>query len=100
MDIVLKENENNSLQVIFDGKLTIYSVHEARDCFLSVFKNYSSAVLDLSSVSDVDTAGFQIILCALRDFKKAGKPVCITENSKAVIDIFNKYGEKIQVQGK
>jgi ABC-type transporter Mla MlaB component len=47
--------------------------------------------LDLSQVSEMDTAGFQVLLLAKRDALKDNKIVRMTAHSKAVTELLDLY---------
>jgi ABC-type transporter Mla MlaB component len=47
--------------------------------------------LDLSQVSEMDTAGFQVLLLAKREALKFNKTVRLTAHSKAVTELLDLY---------
>ncbi|OHC68147.1 MAG: hypothetical protein A2045_10700 [Rhodocyclales bacterium GWA2_65_20] len=64
------------------GELTIYTVTEIRDRLLEAMAMTDKIEIDLTGVTDIDTAGLQLMLLAKR---KPGKEVRFTHHSAAVL---------------
>lgn len=64
------------------GELTIYTVGEIRNRLLEVMAMTDKVEIDLAGVTDIDTAGLQLMLLAKR---KPGKEVRFTHHSAAVL---------------
>jgi len=79
-------------RVTIEGDLTIYSAAEAKQQLLDVVNNISKIELDLSQVSEMDTAGFQILYLAKREAQRAGKQFMLIQQSPATQDVLNTYG--------
>lgn len=80
-----------------DGDMTIYHAGELKK---SIFENLQGAEplqgaeaveFDLNAVSDMDTAGVQLLMLALREAKAGHKSVKITAHSNATKKIFDLY---------
>lgn len=68
--------------IALQGELTIYTVAEIRNRLLEVMAMTDEVEVDLGGVSDIDTAGLQLMLLAKR---RPGKEVRFTHHSAAVL---------------
>lgn len=64
------------------GELTIFSVQDIHRQLLDALKTLDELLVDLSGVTEVDTAGLQLMLLAKR---KPGKTVRFSHHSDAVL---------------
>jgi len=74
------------------GEMTIYCATEMKGELLSCIDRDAEVEIDLSEVSEMDTAGFQLLLLAKREAANAGKPLRLVAHSPAtleVLDLFN-----------
>ncbi len=74
------------------GEMTIYRAAELKKELLPCLELGTELEINLSEVSEIDTAGFQLLLLAKREAAKAGKPMRLVEHSAAtleVLDLFN-----------
>ncbi|MDH5324916.1 MAG: STAS domain-containing protein [Gammaproteobacteria bacterium] len=86
---VLKRGKNKQLEI--SGELTIYTANEFKTALLKHFKNLVSLELDLSKVSDLDTAGIQILRVAHKDLAKQGIQLNVVNHSAATLEAFKLY---------
>lgn len=73
---------------IISGAITIYDVAELKNQIDEYWHRDDALSLDLAGVSEIDTAGVQLLL-ALR--QAAGKGLSLKRHSPAVIAIFDLY---------
>lgn len=89
MKIHCKKNKNVTTLVI-EGELTIYQVGVAKQ---ELFKDYQKltgdVALDLQQVTEIDTAGVQLLLFAKKLFSDMGKTLYISKNNDAVENVLN-----------
>ncbi|MCG6574416.1 anti-sigma factor antagonist [Pseudomonas sp. AF32] len=83
---LLYETQDDTAQVSIDGELTIYTAAELAAQLLPCLGNMPRMTLDLSQVTEMDGAGLQLLLMALREAPKAGTELTLTGRSKAVTD--------------
>jgi len=69
-------------QMWLAGELTIFSVQDIRNRLLEIFMALDEVNIDLSEVTEVDTAGLQFLLLAKR---KPGKRVRFARHSDEVL---------------
>ncbi len=74
------------------GEMTIYHAAEMKGELLSCLECGAEVEVNLSEVSEMDTAGFQLLLLAKREAARAGKSLRLVAHSPAsleVLDLFN-----------
>lgn len=74
------------------GEMTIYHAAEMKGELLRCLGRGTEVEINLSEVSEMDTAGFQLLLLAKREAANAGKPLRLVAHSPAtleVLDLFN-----------
>ncbi|NTV09266.1 MAG: STAS domain-containing protein [Zoogloea sp.] len=77
---------------VADPELTIYHAEEARAHLLQALEERPALTLDLSNVSEIDTAGIQLLVMARREAERLKKPMAVVAASQAVrevADFFN-----------
>lgn len=74
--------------VALDGELTIYRAAELKAEMLAAAALGSAPVFDLSDVSEIDTAGVQLLLLALREAEARGVKLTLASPSAAVREAF------------
>lgn len=72
--------------VSLHGELTIFSVQDIRNRLLEVLATLDEIQVDLGEVTEVDTAGLQLMLLAKR---KPGKTVRFSNHSDAVLRLLD-----------
>lgn len=91
LDISEKNPLAGSSELFLKGELTIYSVAALNEKLNSLLKRGQKIDINLAGVEKIDTAGFQILVSAL----KSGKKISILKSGDEVKKIFGFYGEKI-----
>lgn len=76
------ERTGKSALVTLAGELTIYTVAEIKAGLAEVMVDADEIEIDLYGVTDVDTAGLQLMLIAKRC---PGKEVCFTHHPASVL---------------
>lgn len=71
-----------------DGELNIYRAAELKELLLTPLYQSISLEVDLSGVSEVDTAGVQLLMLAKRTAKEHACELRLTAHSPAVLDVF------------
>jgi anti-sigma B factor antagonist len=74
-------NTNNILKV--EGELTIFRAMELKPAFLA-----EPPVIDLSGVTDLDSAGLQLLMLAKKTALAHGRDVQLVGHSPAVLEVF------------
>lgn len=71
-----------------EGELTIYTAAEMKEK-IGALLNGEPVEIDLSQVSEIDTAGLQLLLLAQREYAKQEKPIVFSNPSEAVLVCWN-----------
>ena len=86
------ENANQGhCNMNINENMTIYNATAQKQRLLEALGNCQELDLDLSQVSEMDTAGFQVLLLAKREALKANKTVRLTAHSKVVTELLDLY---------
>jgi anti-anti-sigma factor len=92
---VKKEKMNNSIQndcaITLSDAMTIYNAALQKTMLLEALSDCQELNLDLSQVSEMDTAGFQVLLLVKRESLKANKTVRLSAHSKSVTGLLDLY---------
>jgi anti-anti-sigma factor len=75
-----------------DGEITIYTAMELKKTILDALEECEQALhLDLSAVTELDTAGFQLLVLAKREAERRGKSLHIEAVSPATDELIRLY---------
>jgi anti-anti-sigma factor len=75
-----------------DGEITIYTAMELKKTILDALEECGQALhLDLSAVTELDTAGFQLLVLAKREAERRGKGFHIEAVSPATDELIRLY---------
>ena|SRR3989338_2376755 len=89
---ISSEVSNGVCRARVAGDMTIYHAEQMKGELLHCLDHNAEVEIDLSEVSEIDTAGFQLLLLAKREAANAGKTLRLVAHSPAtleVLDIFN-----------
>jgi len=71
------------------GNVTIYNALAQKEALLDALASTSKLELDLSQVSEMDTAGLQLLILLKKEAQRAGKRVCIVAHSQVVSSLID-----------
>ncbi len=71
-----------------DGELTIYRAAEVKQLLLDSLHGAAAQEIDLSGVTELDTAGVQLLMLAKRSAEAEGRTLHLANHSPAVLDVF------------
>lgn len=74
-----------------DGEMTIYTACELKEKLLQKLAKCQSMELDLSQVTDFDTAGFQLLALLRREAECDDTSLLIKNHSPVIQDVFELY---------
>jgi anti-anti-sigma factor len=75
-----------------EGEMTIYRAAELHPALLDAVRTQDAPALDLSAVTEFDSAGVQLLLVARREAGRLGKRLVLQDASPAVRDAFALLG--------
>ena len=74
-----------------DGELTIYRAAELKQTLLAAVAEHAELEVDLSQVSEFDSAGLQLLLLAKREAGAAGRTLRLVDHSPAVVEVLDLF---------
>ncbi len=87
----MKKSDPQHRNITINEDMTIYNAAAQKHMLLDALADCEELDMDLSQVSEMDTAGFQILLLSKREALKANKTVRLTAHSKAVTELLDLY---------
>lgn len=82
-------NENGICRICIDGEMTIDSVAQAKESLLRALASGNKIELNLAKVSEIDAAGLQLLVLAIREAADRKQPLHFVAHSRAVLAILN-----------
>ena len=84
MNIARKKNKDTTT-LVFEGDLTIYSVAQIKDEIFADYEKLADKIaLDLEAVTEIDTAGVQLLLFAKKFFSSVHRSFFISKSNESV----------------
>lgn len=74
-----------------DGELTIYRALELKQTLLGAVEAQPEVELDLSAVTEIDTAGLQLLMLAKRAAQACQRELRLVGHSPAVLEVFQLF---------
>ena len=78
-------------QIKLAGELTIYNAIEIKDKLMEALKQHKEMEIDLAKVTEIDTAGFQLLLLAKQEAANQDTALRLVNHSEATLEIINLY---------
>lgn len=85
----MSENAAEPVHFCPQGELTIYTAEQQKAMLMAAIEGQSAIVLDLSQVSELDTAGLQLLMLAKLESERRNLPFSMTGHSPAVVEVFD-----------
>ena len=95
MSSVLEFNADTGCLTI-TGELTIYQAKEATDLLREAFGTGKLNCLDLAGVTELDTAGLQLLMVAAGLDSASGKAIEVLTSSEVVLQALGFAGVKLE----
>lgn len=86
------EKLDNSLIVKLEGQFTIYQAGKLKNSLLEFFNENKPIQIDLSKVSEIDSACIQVLIAFKKEVKFYHKDIHFVHHSLAVLKLFEIYG--------
>jgi anti-anti-sigma factor len=82
---------DGAAHLILDGPMTVYNAIEVKDQLMNGLRAAPIFELDLSHVSEMDTAGIQLLILVKRESQRLGHSLRIVAHSPAVREVIDFY---------
>lgn len=87
--MTIRIEEKNGISLLhIEGEMTIYTAAELKSQLLPHLTRPGALNIDLSQVSEVDSAGLQLLILAKRETRITGQTLLLTSHSRAVQEAF------------
>ena len=99
-----KKHEGKTTMLRIEGEMTIYRAAELKQILLAPLDKAANVEVDLSMVSELDTAGVQLLLLAKNTAQSVGSGLQLTAHSPAVLDVLqllnltSHFGDPLLIQ--
>lgn len=87
-----KEKNGGNIRLKIEESLSIYDATFLREALVDCFEDGGDVELDLSGVSDCDTAGLQLLIAARKTAEAMQKPFRVVGTSRVVLDVLRRTG--------
>lgn len=95
-DGIVHPGQGPAAALAVEGELTIYRAAELKDVLLAAVREHEEPAFDLSSVTEFDSAGVQLLLVARQEAARLGKELRLLAPSPAVRDVYALLGMPIE----
>lgn len=83
------------MELTLENKLTIYDVAELREKIISLQDTNELIKMDLSQVTECDTAGIQFLCAILRSVQEKKRTIVINKFSRAIHEAAEQIGLRL-----
>jgi len=90
MEIETKFN-NGTCVMDLAGEMNIYCANEMKAALVNAMGQCTELEINLARVSEMDTAGMQLLMLAKREMADQGKTLRLTQHSPAVLEVMEIY---------
>lgn len=81
------------------GEFTVYQAMQSHTQILAALESGKLRSVDMSGVTDFDTAGLQILLSLLRDARFSGRQIKVSQRISEVFDLVRLDRKSLQPSG-
>lgn len=81
------EDASDACHLRMEGEMTIFTALDVKERLLVALSRCRQVDVDLSQVSDMDSAGLQLMILAKREANALGKEIRFIAHSPAVVDV-------------
>lgn len=85
------EHDEGRLMVRLEGELSIYRAGELKQLLLDALYACDDLQLDLGGITEIDSAGVQLLLLIKNEAMRCGKSFSMNRHSPAVIELLELY---------
>ena len=90
-DIKITQKRNNSTEIIISGELSIYCAMEVYQEYFQQLKVKEITLLKLGSITEIDTAGVQVLIMLMKIISEQNSSYQITDLGEALTDYSNLF---------
>lgn len=90
MDIVREQAEGRQ-RLLLQGDCNIYSAGELKSTLLTALREQPALELDLSGITEIDSAGIQVLMAAKNFARAGGQQLQLANHSAPVLELIEIY---------
>ena len=87
MNVIFDRGDSGWCRVAVEGDMTIYAALALKDKLLLPLAQCKAVEINLAGVSEIDSAGLQLLIVAKNEAQARGKTLTLTGHSQAVLDL-------------
>jgi anti-sigma B factor antagonist len=87
VSIDIKQQDDSMTELVIQDEMTIYTVLEQKNSLLPYLEADKKLQLDLYEVSDIDSAGIQLLILMKQQAQKLNNQFSLVHHSSAVIEV-------------
>ena len=88
--MLIREEEKNGLSLLYiEGDMTIYTAAELKSELMTYLVKPVEREINLSGISEMDSAGLQILILAKREALRLGMLLRLSGHSRAVLEVLD-----------
>ena len=88
---LITEDRRDCVYIEPQGEMTIYNAAVIKDQLTPFFSAQQDIEINLSKVTDIDSAGVQLLLLTKRELLAAGRNLRLTAHSRVIVELFELY---------
>jgi len=92
LTINVNKQGDTETQIAIRNEMTIYTALEQRNALLPHLKAEQTLQLDLSEVSEIDSAGMQLLIHMKKEAKRHNNHFSLINHSQAVVEVITLLG--------
>ena len=85
------KTKNGIHRLPLEGEMTIYNAAEMKARLIEAIDNHKELEIDLARITEMDSAGFQLLLLAKREAGNQKKSLRLSNHSEACLELINLY---------
>lgn len=89
MTVTMTPSADQPCHFTIEGEMTIYTALELKDRLLASLDQCADMEINLAGVSEIDSAGLQLLVMAKNEATARGNTLCISSHSPAVMEVLN-----------
>lgn len=89
--MITTETRSGICHAQVNGEMTIYTATECRNLLQQCLQSCEQAEINLSGVTEIDSAGVQLLIQAKREGVRLGKSIKLVSHSPSVMEIIDLF---------
>lgn len=83
---IRSEYDDGRCRIFLEGEMTIYAVHQIKEALMGAVEHDREVDIDLAAITEIDSAGIQLLVLAKREAAAREKRLSLVEHSPAAVE--------------